>query len=196
MRMRLFALFVSFFSSTLLAVPSQVIIIRHGEKPEKGHDLSLQGEQRAEALVSFFQTNPRMLTFGLPAAVFASLPSDEDPSQREIETITPFASAVGLPVLSPYSSTDGAELAKLIKNNPTYAEKMVLICWEHSVMGDLASFLGVEPMPPPYPGDRFDLVYMITYNKKSSNPSFCIGLQNLMPDDSPVSPPDFTACNP
>jgi len=45
------------WACSLHADPAQVILIRHAEKPEQGHDLSLPGRQRAAALVPYFREN-------------------------------------------------------------------------------------------------------------------------------------------
>ena len=178
-------------SSSLFALPAQVIIIRHGEKPATGNDLAPQGFERADALATFFQTAPFVLNFGLPKAIFASKPAPVDPSMREIETITPTAAALGLPVHSPFPTPEVTDLAQLILNESKYDGKMVLICWEHKVMDQLAFAFGVNPMPPPYPGSRFDLVYVITYQNQAT-PQFCVFPQELMFGDQSTVP--FDAC--
>jgi len=38
----------------------------------------------------------------------------------------------------------------------------VLVCWEHGVLTDIATALGVEDAPE-YPGKRFDLIWTIPY---------------------------------
>jgi len=181
-----------FSSISLLATPAQVIIIRHGEKPPVGNALDPQGEERANALPIFFQTNPLVLDFGFPVAVFAFRPASSDSSIRGIQTITPTADSFGLAVHSPYSSSETTPMAQFVLSQPQYDGKMVLICWEHNNMANLVTAFGA-PTPPAYPGSRFDLVYKITFTNPSS-PTFCCGLQELMFDDSNTLPAGFTPC--
>lgn len=175
---------------SLFAVPAQVIIIRHGEKPEVGNTLSAKGEERAGALPVFFQTNPLVLDFGFPVAIFTFRPRiGGNTSIRGIETITPTAESFGFPVHSPYTVTETTQVAQLILNESMYDGKMVLMCWEHNNMKNLVTALGA-PTPPDYPDDRFDLVYKVTYTDPS-RPTFCCGLEKLMFDDKDLVPLDF-----
>ena len=48
-------LLLSLVGAVALAKPGQVIIIRHGEKPAEGDDLTVKGRERAAALAPFFQ---------------------------------------------------------------------------------------------------------------------------------------------
>lgn len=192
MRPAFLGILFSLLTSCFFAEPAQVILIRHGEK-DGGHYLSALGLERANALAAFFQNNHKMLTFGPPVAIFAAQPNPKAPSHREIQTVMPLAQQLSLQVQSPYDSTDVKDLAQLILSHENYNGKMVLVCWEHGIMDDLAAAFGVQPKPPKYPGDRFDLIYMITYGK-NSHPDFCIELQELMFSDSPNSPADFPVC--
>ena len=56
------------------AMPAQVVIIRHGEKPAEGNGLNARGFQRAAALPQFFQNNPTVTAFGPAAAIYAMKP--------------------------------------------------------------------------------------------------------------------------
>ena len=75
-----FALFL-FQTSLVWATPAQILIIRHGEKSEDGNGLSERGFARARALVQFFSSQPSMLEFGTPVAIYAGSPDKPgDPS--------------------------------------------------------------------------------------------------------------------
>src|SRR6478736_8063787 len=106
-----------FFASTLtLPADSQsgpkdavVLIIRHGEKPDTGRDLSPSGQQRAEAYIHYFQeftVDSKQLT---PNAVFAA--KDTNGSQRPRLTVEPFAKAAQLPIDTRFSSDQSTELS-------------------------------------------------------------------------------------
>src|SRR5580692_8328937 len=94
-------------ASIVFASPAQVIIIRHGEKPESGNSLSPQGWARARALVKYFETNPDVTQFGTPVAIYASRAEAEEQvegsSLRMIQTVTPLAQALGLKINSTYA---------------------------------------------------------------------------------------------
>jgi hypothetical protein len=145
--------------------PTQIILIRHAEKPsdpENPH-LSHAGVKRAGQLVSFITTDPAMARFGLPVAVFATQATKHDNGQRTQETVAPLARTLKLPVQTPYLAKDYAALAKLILATPAYAGKTVLICWNHEEIPPLAAALGVTPEPPKWKGSVFDQVYVISY---------------------------------
>jgi hypothetical protein len=145
--------------------PAQIILIRHAEKPTDAQDphLSKAGVRRAEALVSFIKTDPVMMRFGSPVAIFATATTKDDNGQRTQETVAPLGKALRLQVQTPYHGKDFAALAKLILANPAFAGKTVLICWNHEVIPQLSAALGVVPEPPKWKGSVFDQVYVITY---------------------------------
>src|SRR6267142_4959723 len=167
--------------------PSQVLLIRHGEKlgdPKKdkkidGPDLSIQGSARAAALPSLFapampqlscplaaaasgfngtykqvQLQGTAARFSPPAFIFATRQSSN--SNRPIETVTPLASALGLTINHGYPEKPKkiTEMAKAILTDPTYAGQIVLICWHHGTIGDVATALGVVK-PPKWKGTVF-----------------------------------------
>ena len=82
------------FSSTSWATPAQVLIIRHAEKPASGPDLSPQGYQHAQELVSYFESNPEVTQYGRPFAIYAMANNSADSGLRPIETVTPLAHAL------------------------------------------------------------------------------------------------------
>jgi hypothetical protein len=135
--------------------------------------LSKAGVKRAEQLVSFITTNPAMLEFGLPVAVFATHTTKDKDGQRTRETVAPLARALKLPVETPCLGKDYAELAKLILANPAYDRKTVLICWNHEEISPLAAALGVTPEPPKWKKHVFDQVYIISYHKGKAALATC-----------------------
>jgi len=152
-------------ASSSWATPAQILIIRHGEKPAQGNDLSAKGEKRAQALVSYFETSPEVTQYGTPVAIYAMAPDDsQDPSRRPIETVTPLADSLGLKINTPYARDEVKDLAESILSNSDYDGKMVLICWEHNMIPKLAHKLGVEPKPADWPDTVFDQVWEIDYN--------------------------------
>jgi len=146
---------------------TNIILIRHGEKPADPKDphLSPAGRKRAERLVSFITTDPAMTRFGPPVAIYATATTNDDDGQRTQETVAPLAKALKLPVQTPYHGKNFASLAKLVLSKPAYSGKTVLICCNHEVIPDLTAALGVKAEPEKWKASVFDLVYVITYDK-------------------------------
>lgn len=166
------------------AIPAEVIIIRHGEKPPAGDCLSPRGEQRANALVQYFLNNPKLTKYGTPVAIYAEAPHNSTATTRAILTCTPTANALNIVVQSPYTRDEYAALAQDILNNQQYSGKTILICWEHKTIPLLANALGVQPMPPSWPKDVFDRTLVINYQPNGEISSFQNLPQHLLDGDS------------
>ena len=157
-------------STFTLAMPAQVLIIRHAEKPEVGNGLSPKGFKRAKALVAYFKSNPAVTQFGTPVALFAMKPKDETGSIRAIQTLTPLSTALSININADYFKNDLDELIAKIASTPQYNGKTVLICWEHKIIPVMAQHFGVEPKPSEWLSTDFETVYVINFlqNKFSS----------------------------
>jgi hypothetical protein len=173
------------WSTALFAVPAQIIVIRHGEKPAQGNSLSQKGRERAGALPSYFLETPDFIKYGLPVAIFAMNPSAADPSMRSIETMKPLSAVLQIPVQTQYPLKQEEALAQYILTNTQYNGKTVVICWEHVLLPDLIYHLGVLPRPNPYPDDQYDLTWVITYENPTA-PALQVLCQKLMFNDSRV----------
>jgi hypothetical protein len=187
-KVALTAVFLTFFAmvSSAWAAPAQVLIIRHAEKPATGDSLSPQGVARAKAYVQYFQTNPAVLQYGTPVAIYAMEASsgeeDSDFSYRPVETVTPLAQALELQVQSQYQKDDVADLVNDIMSNPAYEGKMVLICWEHKVIQSIATQFGVSPTPDAWPDSVYDQVWEIDFSGDQVS-NFTEFQEHLMPWD-------------
>jgi hypothetical protein len=148
------------------AAPAQVIIIRHGEKPKNGNQLSPRGFQRAQALVGFFEHNSAVTQYGTPVAIYAmeQNPNNDDDSVRAAETVTPLAQALGLQINESYPKDDYQPLVQEIMAAPAYAGRMVLICWEHSVIPMIAQAFGATQAPAEWPKAEFDRAWIIDFS--------------------------------
>ena len=174
--------------------PGQVLIIRHGEKigdPKKdnggGRHLSVQGSARAAALPSLFGPTQSQLSckldpkvqnfigsyqqiplkgsaarFSTPNYILATQISKN--SKRPIETVTPLATALNLPLNDGFADNDAAiqKMVNAVLND--YPGSVILICWHHGKIPDIAKALGVSK-PPKWNGKVFDRVWQITYSK-------------------------------
>jgi hypothetical protein len=181
-------------SISAFAAPAQVILIRHGEKPAQGSELNAQGFQRAKALVAYFQTEPAVTRYGTPVAIYAMAPKNAAGSVRAIQTVTPLAAALKLPINKDYLRDQTAELVKAIMETPEYDGRMVLVCWEHSVIVDIAAALAAyggsdqavkDSLPTAWAGQVFDRAWVLDFTG-SKVTAFKDVPEHVLPGDSPV----------
>jgi hypothetical protein len=171
-------------SNVVLATPARVLIIRHGEKPADPNnpDLSPQGYARAQALTKLFQIHPTYVNLGLPVAYFAAA-YDGTNAKRAIETISPLAQSYNQTVLVPYPGKDGAQLAKLILQDPSYDGKTVMIAWVHERIPVLVQALGAISAPDKWDGsDVFDRVWILDFT--NTGIQFSDQPESVLPGDS------------
>ncbi|MEI7529679.1 MAG: histidine phosphatase family protein [Elusimicrobiota bacterium] len=168
------------------AAPAQVILIRHAEKPAYGAGLSAQGFQRAQALVGFFRS------YEAPAAVYAMAPKHEDSSVRAIQTVTPLAQALGLTLNTEFTRGQKHKLVNAIMAAPEYEGRLVLVCWEHDALVDIAEEFAVyggpgqqaQPAIPSYwAASVFDRAWVLNF-AGGKLISFEDIPQRLLPGDS------------
>lgn len=164
-------------SEPLKAQPREILIIRHAEKPDSADDPNLtpRGYARAVALVQFFSAS-----FDTPDYLFATQASKH--SNRPVETITPLAGALHMPVDSKVADADYLLFAQDILTNPQYTGKMLIICWHHGTIPALAKALGISDPPQSWPGTVFDRVWRIQY--ADSGPTLANLSQHLLFGDS------------
>jgi hypothetical protein len=170
------------------AGPAQVIIIRHAEKPPDeagpdGNKLSLKGRERAAALVPYFLGTPDVLEYKTPVAIYAQGLKKKGSSHRPIDTVKGLATALKLEVIDKYLHDDFPQMVTDILANRAYDNKMVLICWEHKVIPDIARALGAKGAPEKWHGHAFDRTWIITF-KPDGKRVFKDVPQRLMFDDS------------
>lgn len=179
----LIVMFAAAWTASVSAAPAEVIMIRHGEKPASGNELNDQGWQRAYALAGFFTTNPEVLTFGTPAAIYAMAQKGATGSIRPIQTVSPLAQKLGLPIQHPYLRGQTDQLAQEILSDSAYDGKMVLICWEHNAIPSMLPAFGWTAGPDAWPGDAFDRVWILDF-KDGKPAAFRDIPQKLLPGDS------------
>jgi hypothetical protein len=141
-----FFLLIQAFSTHTMALPAEVILIRHAEKPtdKKNMSLSEKGQERAKALAHLFERRPELKKTGLPVALFASAYIPGKGTKRPLETITPLTEVLKLKVDSSYAREDYEELAQFILKNPSFDKKTVMISWVHTFIPALAMALGIK----------------------------------------------------
>lgn len=134
----------------------KVVIIRHGEKPADGDNLSCQGENRALQLPAVL-----MQKFGKMDYLYVpSLKNDTSTAHsRMFQTASPLAIKHNIVVNSKFSAKDEGEIAhSVFKKTGT-----VLMVWEHSATAELAKALGVA-RPPHWDDADFDSIWVIGYH--------------------------------
>jgi hypothetical protein len=145
--------------------PSKILILRHAEKPgapgedqpSDGCDLSTRGFARAAALAYILPDR-----FGPSDFLVAAAESKH--SNRPIETITPLAQRLSLPIESNHPDGDYQGLADALLSHDKYAGRTVVVCWHHGKIPDLAAAMGVSDPPQPWPAVAFDRVWAITFS--------------------------------
>jgi hypothetical protein len=173
-----------------------VVLVRHGEKPDKGlGQLNCRGLNRALALPPVIAK-----VFGRPDAVFAPNPSEQkmdagEPYDyvRPLATIEPTAISFGLPVHASLgvSDTDGLRAAL---EQPLYRNALVLVAWEHKrietiARGLLADYGGDQALVPTWDANDFDSIYVVTIASAGADPkaTFTVKHEDLdgRPDTCP-----------
>lgn len=173
---------ILFIPLKALSMPAEILLLRHAEKPPTGPELSEKGWQRARALTRVFHERSEILRFGPPAALYAMAPSTKGASVRAIQTLQFVAQDLKLPIIANVVRDDFETMLDEIRTTPAYDGKMVVICWEHDVLEDIAQSLGVAPKPK-YPGKIFDRLWRVSFNP-SGDAEFLNLPQRLLPDDS------------
>jgi hypothetical protein len=164
--MKFFISFIGIFlSSIVFAFPAQVILVRHGEKPADGNELSEQGCYRSFLISNFFWTHPIASAFGQPEAYFAMAPNSSDGSIRAVQTLLPTAVAQGKVVNDPFVRDQTQEMAQQILADSSLEGKTVVVAWEHKHIVNLAAALGLpsDPNVGDWPGKVFDQAWIINW---------------------------------
>ncbi len=152
------------------------MFVRHGEKPGEGspphginkhgeideHSLSVQGWTRAGALAVLFahapsKSHPHVVR---PGRVFATRPTHEAKSKREMNTATPTAHRLKVDVEDDHTHGNEEELVKAVLSRP----ESPLIVWHHGTLAKLIRCFPVvnaDDIPKHWPDERFDLIWVL-----------------------------------
>lgn len=169
----LFCIFFCFIFKSAIANPKEVILIRHADKliqSNGGVTLSAKGEARSINFAFYY-----LQKFDIPDFIFATNPKNHK-SIRQLQTVSPLANLLAeknsnqeFPILYPYKNSEYEELAEEILSDSKYKGKIILICWDHGHLPDLARELGVKDDIPEWPDDDYDSVYDIKYDDKNTH---------------------------
>jgi hypothetical protein len=152
------------------------------------------GKQRANRLPALFDKSVARPD-PLPTPDFLFATHNSDASHRPLETVTPLAAKLKLPINRDYrntldSVTKKGKEAKGINDlhdelfaKEKYAGKTVLISWHHGTIPDLAKALKATQAPAKWNGAVFDRVWHLSYDDKGKV-TFTDRPQRLLPDDT------------
>lgn len=179
------------------------MFIRHGEKPgEDGpphginhdgehdsHSLSVRGWTRAGALAGLFSYAPTALhpRIVVPQRLVATKFTHDYRSRREVDTATPLALRLGLPIDEDFDHSEAKALGRSILDDP----RPTLVVWHHGSMSDLLSHFQIsngEDVPKRWPEDRFDLIWVLVRDPQTPDYRFLSVAQALLDGDAPPSP--------
>lgn len=169
---------------------TNILLIRHAEKPAGGNDpaLAVAGQQRAQAYVIYFQnflidSKPIKLNY-----LFSTAESSE--SNRPYLTIEPLSTALGLSINDQYANKDYKSLAKEILRNNQYDHSNILICWHHGEILELAHHLGAprDKLPSKWSGDVFGWLIQMAFDSDGNLTVAPTINQQLMYDDHGKNP--------
>jgi hypothetical protein len=137
----------------------QIVIIRHGEKPTDGDNLSAQGFERALALPAVLnKVMPRPPHFTYVPCIGTD--KDQTTRVRMMQTVLPYAVQHNLTINSDYAPDEIKGLAKELRR----LRGTVLLVWEHHNIVKIAEALGIEE-PQQWPDDDYDSIWTITFQK-------------------------------
>lgn len=145
------------FTSAAVAMPSRVILIRHGEEPlgNEGTELSKVGWKRAEGLTHLFGNA------GITQLI-ALKPHKKKGSIRSIQTLQPLSSVTGLPIQAPFTRDEVSDLVQTLTHDHRYDGQVVLVAWQHETLADIAHQLGAVKAPGKW-GQYFDRYWVLDF---------------------------------
>lgn len=185
---------------TQRAVASQIMLIRHGEKPPEtppphgvsahgerdAESLTVRGWQRAGALASLFSpavSKGRRHGLSVPSHLYASS-SHKHASKRTRQTLTPLAKKLGIEINDDFSVGDERELARHARGR----NGAVLICWRHHDLPVLAHHVIGDrtTVPQRWSEDRYDIVWVFDLDPATGEYVFREVALELLDGDVPV----------
>jgi len=127
--------------------PNRIVILRHGEKPgdpaapddPADPNLSPPGVERADMLVTLIPSKFGNLNFLVAA-------ENSNKSHRPVETLQPLANKLefnGDKFIQTYANDSYPVLASDLLARRKYSGTLIIICWHHGNIPQLALTLGV-----------------------------------------------------
>ena len=158
----------------------RVVIIRHGEKPAEGDNLSCAGLNRALALPAVLDK----LLMAPPDFTYVTLigtDGKDTTTVRMLQTVMPYAVRHNLTINSDYATDNAKGLAKQLRHQ----RGTVLLVWEHHSILEIAKKLGIK-IKLDWPDDDFDSIWTISFRGggakgKAKRPSLVRGKEHIYP---------------
>ena len=152
----------------------RIILIRHGEKPAEGDNLSCAGFNRSVKLPAVLKAK-----FGIPDYIYVPAPSTGKRTSncRMLQTILPFAIKNNLPINTTFAVDATDLLAKKIRKQTG----TIFVVWEHKQLGDIIELLGLKNLPGKWSADDYDSIYVITYPKNKA--VLTVDKEGITPDN-------------
>jgi hypothetical protein len=134
----------------------RIIIIRHGEKPDKGDNLSCKGLNRALQLPDILYKK-----FGVPEKIYTPTPNFGGSTGvvRMYQTIMPFAIKYNLKINTKYDVKDYEKLVDALKKQ----NGTVLLVWEHKAISKIIKALGIAGKEN-WDDNDFDSIWIVNYH--------------------------------
>lgn len=152
----------------------KIILIRHGEKPLKGDNLTCKGLNRALQL-------PKVITekFGVPDHVYVPVITFGEATlhSRMFQTVIPLVAKYNLKVNTTLQEYDYDHIASELKSKTG----TTLVCWEHKAIPFIVRALGVNAPSLNWPDDDFDTIYIVTFH--NGVPVLTVDKENISPSD-------------
>ena len=171
----LWTLSICFYASSYSqAGPQKIVIIRHGEKPEKGDNLSCEGLNRAIQLSGVLYNK-----IGIPNQIYVpSLNVGKNTTiARMYQTIIPFAVKYNLNIDTKYSVKDIDKIATNIKQETG----TTLLVWEHKNIVKIVMALGIKEKLT-WDDNDYDSIWIITFS--NGVPKLSKDKENIKPSSN------------
>jgi hypothetical protein len=177
---------------------TKIMLLRHAEKPAKDsppygvtpegerskESLEVRGWQRAGALANLLAPlNGRLQHAALakPQFLFASKPLRRKGSRRPVETLTPLAQKLAIRINSSFPRSDFESMLEEV----FACNGVVLICWQREYIPQIAAHIlgNKKIVPPDWPEDCFDMIWVFDLVRSSSKYTFKQVPQKLLGGD-------------
>lgn len=159
----------------------KIMIIRHGEEPDEDtgfpygytprgrideRSLTVRGWRRAMAIANLFGNPSSKDPRGIerPDHLFASGIGKKSKGKRMEQTLMPLAFRLGLKIDTEHLTTKKG--IKGVAEEAMDSKGVVLICWKHKEIDNIAEIIMDGKKPKKWPHDRFDLIWIFDRDKK------------------------------
>jgi len=153
----------------------EIVVIRHGEKPDGDNNLSCKGFNRSVMLPAILYRK-----FGSPAKIY--IPAIENKAKttqlRMLQTITPLAVKYNVFINSQYGEEDYTNVANALLNE----KGLIVVAWDHKSIPFIVHQLVPNAGLFKWPADDFDTICIITFKHGKAALSF--DSENIKPAEN------------